>query len=230
MASGWIKTHRDKLNWEWFTDYKTAHFFEYILLKASHKEMKYKGKTIPKGGFWFGRKKATVESGLSEQSIRTAINHLKSTNEITIKSSPQGSIIIVNNWDKYQHVTSESTNKQPTSNQQVTTYKNVKNVKKKDGSSFSDNFVGLFDDDEIIAWLKSTGTKKIQEELFFNYDASFLKDEVTNAFFWKQENKKTRKAGLYLKTWCERSNNPEKASQRRKDELDKKLLELIGGE
>jgi len=96
--------------------------------------------------------------------------------------------------------------------------------------SFSDNLVGLFDDDEIIAWLKSTGTKKIQEELFFNYDASFLKDEVTNAFFWKKENKKTRKAGLYLKTWCERSNKPGKASQRLKDELDKKLLELIGGE
>ena len=225
MNNGWVKLHRSLIKWEWFTDPKTSHFMIYCLAKASHKDMRYRGRVIPKGGFWFGRKKATIETGLSEQSIRTAINHLKSTSEITIKPSAQGSVIIVNNWDKYQHATSELTNNQPTSNQQVTTYKNVKNVKKIKSGSFSVNLVSLFDDDEIITWLKSTGTEKIQDTLYSKYDTSFLKEEIENAYYWQAENSK-RKAGTYLKGWCDRSNNNNKTKKLTEAELDKAFADM----
>jgi hypothetical protein len=69
------------------------------------------------------------ETSLSVQQVRTALDKLKSTNEITIKTSSQGTIIEVVNYAKYQLVTSEVTNKQPTSNQQVTTNKNDKKEK-----------------------------------------------------------------------------------------------------
>lgn len=57
------------------------------------------------------------------------MEHLKSTGEITIESSNQGTLITVANYEKYQAVDSKPTSKstrratcsQPTGNQQVTT-------------------------------------------------------------------------------------------------------------
>ena len=54
------------------------------------------------------------------------MDKLKSTNEITIETSSKGTIIQVVNYAKYQLSTNESTNEQPTNNQQVTTNKNEK--------------------------------------------------------------------------------------------------------
>ena len=58
---------------------------------------------------------------MSEQSIRTSIEHLKSTNEITIKSTNKFSIITIENWGKYQ-LNDEDINQQTNqqSNQQLT--------------------------------------------------------------------------------------------------------------
>ena len=63
------------------------------------------------------------------------MNHLKSTNEITIKSTNRFSIVTIVNWEKYQINKKQSTNKltnnltnnQPTTNQQLTTEKEYKN-------------------------------------------------------------------------------------------------------
>lgn len=126
---GWIKLHRQLLEWEWYDDVNTFRLFIHLILKASHKERKYKGVTIKIGQVMTGRKILSMETGLSEQKIRTSLERLKSTNEITIESSSQGTIIQLVNYEKYQVATDGSTNDQPTINQQVTTNKNVKNEK-----------------------------------------------------------------------------------------------------
>jgi hypothetical protein len=162
--SGWVKTHRRKIKWEWFSTPNTAHFFEYCLLKASHKEFRYKGKVIPRGGFWFGRKVASTETGLSERSIRTAIKHLISTNEVTIKTSSQGSIITVVNWDKYQLVTNDVTNDRPTTDQRPTTYKNYNNINNINNNPKASS--QTFDLEQIYsAYPKKQGKKKGIEKL-----------------------------------------------------------------
>jgi len=91
------------------------------------------------GQFVFGRKTAAIELGMSEQSTRTCLQHLKDFKNIAIKTTNKFSIISIINWDRYQQTESQInqqvTNKQPASNQQVTTNKNVKeckNVKKKE--------------------------------------------------------------------------------------------------
>ena len=127
--SGWIKIHRQIIDWEWFTDTTTFRVFLQLLLKANHKEKKYRGMVLKVGTIITSRDILAFETSLSVQQVRTALDKLKSTNEITIKTSSQGTIIEVVNYAKYQLVTSEVTNKQPISNQQVTTNKNVKNEK-----------------------------------------------------------------------------------------------------
>ena len=127
--SGWIKIHRQILEWEWYSDNNSFRVFLHLLLKANHKQKRYKGLELKIGSIITSRDILAIETGLSVQQIRTALDKLKSTNEVTIKTSSQGTIIEVVNYAKYQIVTNEVTIKEPTSNQQVTTNKNVKKEK-----------------------------------------------------------------------------------------------------
>jgi hypothetical protein len=127
--SGWIKIHRKITEWEWYDDVNTFRLFMHLILKANHKARNYRGVNIELGCLMTGRELLSKETGLSIQQIRTCLERLKSTNEITIKSTKQGTIIQVLNYKKYQVSTNEITAEQPQTNQQVTTNKNLKNEK-----------------------------------------------------------------------------------------------------
>jgi len=133
MKQGWIKLHRSLLDWEWYDDMNVKVLFLHCLFKANHADKNYRGTVVKRGTFLTGRDLLAVETGLSVQQIRTAFTKLKSTNELTIKSSRQGTVVEVVNYDKFQDTTNKPTNKptneQPTSNQQVTSNKNEKNIK-----------------------------------------------------------------------------------------------------
>lgn len=123
--SGWIKIHRQILDWEWYSDINAFRLFMHLILKANHKEKKFKGLVLNAGSVVTSRDILAIEIGLSVQQIRTALNKLKSTNEITIKSNSQGTVIQVVNYSKYQLSTNESTIEQPINNHQTTTNNNV---------------------------------------------------------------------------------------------------------
>jgi hypothetical protein len=128
--SGWIKLHRQILEWEWYSDNNCFRLFLHLLLKANHKEKRFKGIELKVGSIVTSRDLLARETGLSSQQIRTALNKLISTNEITSETSPQGTILQIVSYEKYQVSTNEITNEQPTSNQRVTTNNNVKKEKK----------------------------------------------------------------------------------------------------
>jgi hypothetical protein len=127
--SGWIKLHRQILDWEWYSDNNAFRVFMHLILKANHKEKRFKGIELKAGSVVTSRDILSFETGLSVQQIRTSLDKLKSTNEITIETSTKGTIIQVVNYAKYQLSTSEVTNEQPTSNQRVTINKNDKKEK-----------------------------------------------------------------------------------------------------
>jgi hypothetical protein len=128
--SGWIKLHRQILEWEWYSDNNCFRLFLHLLLKANHKEKRFKGIELKVGSIVTSRDLLARETGLSSQQIRTALNKLISTNEITSITSSQGTVLQIVSYEKYQVATSEITNEQPTSNQRVTTNKNIKKEKK----------------------------------------------------------------------------------------------------
>ena len=101
-SSGWVKLHRSILTWEWFTDVNTAHFFEYCIVKANHDDDTWRGIRIKRGSFLSSYETMHVESGLTVQKIRTAIEKLKSTGEITSEATNNYTIITVCNYDNYQ--------------------------------------------------------------------------------------------------------------------------------
>jgi len=130
---GWVKLHRKFKNWEWSNSPNHVAVFIHLILDAQFSESKYRGKDVKVGQIITGRRRISTQTGVSEQSVRTILNDLKATHELTIKNMAKYSIITITNWDDYQQSTSistsESTINQPSTNQQLTTYKNVKNVK-----------------------------------------------------------------------------------------------------
>lgn len=131
VDDGFIKLHRSILDWEWYQDQNTKSVFIHLLLNANWEDSRFRGHEVPKGSLVCGRKKLAKSLGLTEQEIRTSLEHLKSTNEITIKSTNKFSIITIANWEKYQGLREESTNKttNKTTNNQPTT-NHIKEIKK----------------------------------------------------------------------------------------------------
>jgi hypothetical protein len=115
--SGWIKIYRSLLEWEWFNDPVVLWVFIKCLLKANHKTIKWRGIIIEKGSF-ITSLTDIASNCISIQQARTALNKLKSTGEITIKSTNKYSIITICNWSKYQQINTQD-NKQSTNNQQA---------------------------------------------------------------------------------------------------------------
>lgn len=132
----YIKIFHKMLDWGWYGDTNTFRVFMHILLRANYRESEYLGHKIGAGECVFGRKEWAKKLGLSEQQVRTAISHLRATNEITTRATNKFTIITVVNWESWQieegKATKRTTNKQPTSqptsNQQVTTSKEYKNI------------------------------------------------------------------------------------------------------
>ena len=114
--NGWIRIHRQILEWEWYNDINCFRVFTHLIIKANYKEKRYKGIELKEGSIITSRDLLAQETGLSPQQIRTTLTKLKSTNEITIETSSKGTIIQVVNYAKYQIPTNELTDEQPTSN------------------------------------------------------------------------------------------------------------------
>ena len=99
----------------------------------NHKDGFYRGELIKRGQVYTGRKLLSIETGLSEQNIKTSLKKLKRTNHITSDSTNHRSIITLKNYNKYQQGNQQTnqqvTSNQPTGNQQVTTYNKNNNEK-----------------------------------------------------------------------------------------------------
>jgi len=154
QIQGWIKIHRQLLEWEWYDDINVTRLFLHILLKANHKSKNYKGELIQIGEHLTSREILANETGLTIRQVRTALTKLKTTNEVTIKSSSQGTKIQVVNYEKYQVTTSEVTAKRPASDQQTTSNKNVKNEKKKKNKQKKEFVIPYMSTNSINNYLK----------------------------------------------------------------------------
>lgn len=123
---GWIKLHRSMLEWEWFDDLPCFRLFTYLLLNAEYKPTRYMGYNIGAGEQVSGIKALSEKTGLSAMQVRTALSKLKSSNEITIKTTPKFSIITICNWSTYQEDNDALTPEQQQDNKRATTSKERK--------------------------------------------------------------------------------------------------------
>lgn len=157
LEFGYIRLYRSLLNWEWYTDSNTKDLFIHLLLTANYEPKKWRGITVERGQRVYSRATLSKELRMSEQCVRTALNHLISTGEVTNQTTPQYSIVTIKNYDNYQQVTSETTNSQPAANQPSTSDQPVCNKYKESNKArnIKDIYTALFEtyaqgDDQLL--------------------------------------------------------------------------------
>lgn len=147
----WIKIFRKFLQWEWFHKAEMVQLFVYLLLKANHEDKNWQGIVVRRGQLVTSIASISRDTRLSTQQVRTCLNRLKSTNEITIESTKHYSIVTICNYVDYQslsntdnkqinnHSDKQATNKQQTTNKQATITKEYKESRELENKEIKEN-------------------------------------------------------------------------------------------
>lgn len=129
--STFIKIDRNILKWRWYEDANTFRVFVHLIIKANIRDADFERITVKRGQLVTSYAHLARDLGISVRNARTAIEHLKLTGEVTIRSYAKYSVITVLNYDYYQEnrqAKRQASDKQPTSSRQQS--KNAKERKK----------------------------------------------------------------------------------------------------
>jgi hypothetical protein len=198
--TGWIKLHRSILEWEWFSDHNVFRLFTFLLISVNYEEKKWRGFTVSPGELVTSLESLSKKTGLSVQSIRTSLNKLISTGELTNKNYSKFRVITINNFDKYQESTSNITSSQQATNKQLTTtkeYKERKNIRSISLDAFASRKHDF--ETEVNTFLNQYPKETIVE--FLNYWTEPNRSKTR----MRCELEKTWSTGLRLKTWANRT-------------------------
>ena len=202
MDESFIKLYRKFENWEWYQDVYTKVVFLHLIMMANYKSKKWRGIIIDRGQVLTGRIKLAASLGISVQNVRTALANLQSTNELTIKSNSQHSIITIVNYNSYQQVTSkvtsELTNDQPTPNQRLTTTKKDNNIKK-------DKKVNIGEYKNVR--LHEAEYQKLCSDLGKDFTSKMI---IRLDEYIEQTGKKYKNHALVIRTWSKKETNQNK--------------------
>lgn len=121
MGGGWIKLHRSMLKWEWWKDERMVQMFVYLLLSCNSEPGVFHGVTVLPGEVIVGRKMLSERLDMPERVVRSTLDKLVSTGEITKWSNNHFTKVTVRNWEKYQSSddANNKSNYQPTNRQPV---------------------------------------------------------------------------------------------------------------
>lgn len=108
---GYINLYRKMMQWQWYHDANTFRVFVHLIFSANYAESRYRGILLRRGQALTTLGKLSDDLHISLRSVRTALDHLKSTNEITIEPTTKFTVITVNKYNDYQTATNETTNR-----------------------------------------------------------------------------------------------------------------------
>jgi hypothetical protein len=175
-GNGWVKIHRKFLEWGWYQTPNMVHLFIHLLLSANHKQKEWQGMIIERGQLVTGLHSLKLQTGISTRSLRTCFERLKSTGELTIKTTNKFRIVTLTNYDSYQEadgltdkqidkqIDKQATNKRQTNDnkQECKEDKNVKNTTRKKRERFSEEGKQKF-----LRWVFLTDSEKAEFRAFF---------------------------------------------------------------
>lgn len=137
-SKGWVKLHRSI--WENPIVTKDTEYLAvwvYLITHATHSDYQaeFKGERITlKGGqLLTGRKSIAQKLNINETKVQRILKRYEIEQQIEQQTSNKNRLVTVLNWDKYQdseqQIEQQVNNKRTTSEQQVNTNKNLKNIK-----------------------------------------------------------------------------------------------------
>lgn len=96
---GFVAFPRGLIDWEWYTEPNTARLFFHLLLTANWKEKQWQGIAIYPGELVTSQSQLAKQLNLTVMQVRTALEHLKVTGWITVKTGPKYSVISIKNYN-----------------------------------------------------------------------------------------------------------------------------------
>lgn len=212
---GWITLHRKFLSWEWFDKPEMVQLFIWLLLNANYADKKWQGQVIKRGQILTTTPKIMEALRLTEQQTRTCIGRLKSTGEITCKSTNKYTIITICNYDRYQEdnfasngqnngqTNTPATDKQRTNNGLYNDTLNVSKQINNNNISVCVNSAHTREDKERdsifqIFFFKNFVNPAYEVERFYNHyeaqgwergNGQKIRNRIATAKAWEQEDK-----------------------------------------
>ena len=193
---GHIKVYRSMLEWEWYSDAYIFKLFMHLLLIANWKDGSWRGISIKRGQILTSIEKLSQQTKLTPQNIRTCIKRLKSTCEITCKSTNKFTLITIANYEDYQGLESKLTNKLTnnltnnlTNAQQTTNKQPNNNRRSKEDKKLRSKEVKIKD--------KSFDT-------FFSHFNSELQDKIKEFIKFRNEIGKSFKSETSFQVWVKK--------------------------
>jgi hypothetical protein len=158
-----IKIHRKINDREWRDNPNTFCVFMHCIFLANFEDKKWHWENIPRWSFVTSYWNLSNHTWISIRGIRTSIEHLKTTWELTTKTTNKYTLITVVWYDKYQYnekqTTSKTTNNWQTTDNQTTTTKEYKNIRTKEDK-------------------EKNNTKVLATPEFGNTDINFLLEKI----------------------------------------------------
>ena len=143
--NGFIVLYRKFCRWGWYTDHTVKDLFIHLLIMASYQDFDFKGERYPAGTMITTLSDLSQSIKFSPQQIRTALDKLESTGEISVKSTNKFTAITVVKWGDYQFHSLENnkqvTNNQQTNNKQITNKTSDTYYKNKETNKQSNKYI-----------------------------------------------------------------------------------------
>lgn len=132
---GFVAIPRGLTDWEWYSEPNTARLFIHLLLTSNWQEKRWQGITIHPGELVTSQSQLAKQLNLTVMQVRTALEHLKATGWITVKTGSKYSVVAINNYlsligDNSQN-NRQITGKQQADNNNLT----IKTIKTRQSSS-----------------------------------------------------------------------------------------------
>lgn len=121
-----IKLNRKIVNWRWYQDATTFRVFVHLIINANVFENNFNNITVHRGQLVtsYGHLAADLgfykDNRIMVQPIRTAMEHLKNTGEITVERFAKGLIVTIVNYESYQGELKYTSSHQHSANNKLT--------------------------------------------------------------------------------------------------------------
>lgn len=212
-ATGFICLYRQITQWEWYKNPNTFRLFIHLLLMANYTDGRFEGEIIKRGEYVTSLPSLADQTSLTIQQARTALDHLKSTGEITDRKTNRYRVITIVNYDRYQ-LDNRQNNSQITGQQQANQQQYNKDNKEK-------NNIILLSKNKEKRFTPPTADdirKYCDEKDIFGFDADFFIDYYESRG-WMIGKNKMRDWKAAIRTWLKRDRDRKLEESRKWEEL-----------
>lgn len=132
-----VKVDRNILQWRWYQDANTVRVFIHLILMANVKDHDFEKITVHRGELVTSLASLSKQLKMSVRSVRTSLEHLKSTGEVTSRNYPHYQVISIAEYDRYQAVPTRQTtsNRQGIDKASTSNRQQSKNIRMKEGKN-----------------------------------------------------------------------------------------------